>query len=394
MYFKTMKKKILFFHWNCIVGGEARTLIDIASAIDKEKYDVSVMLMHAGGGMYKEAEKKLNIVPLFQSFHVPNNRACQKLRSMVINFVEKKRQKYPKLYHRLAIGKKYDLEIAFSFENAENVIINSSNKKSKKMAWIHCDFLKDSGLINYHKQYDKNEKYYGKIDKYVCVSKSAENSFKQVFGDKYDTVVKYNPVDRAKILKQSYEEVSKYDISEKENIICTVGRISFEKGYDRLVRIHAELLRKGINNTLFIIGHGSESDEKKLKEIIAQEGVQQSVILTGYDSNPHKYVAKSKFFVCSSYTEGLSMVSAEALALGIPVVASCPSVGELFGNEQCGIISDVNDDSLMAAMEKMLTDEEFYDSCKKAAERRAPYFDMQYTISAIENVFDELLEGK
>lgn len=50
-------------------------------------------------------------------------------------------KKHPKLYHRLAIGKDYDIEIAFSFAGAEYMIANSSNKKSKKLSGYMVIFL-------------------------------------------------------------------------------------------------------------------------------------------------------------------------------------------------------------------------------------------------------------
>ena len=159
-----------------IAGGEARALIDVVTSLDKSKYDVSVMLEREAGEMYRNAVDLLKFKHPFESFVVPNNRIFWKLRSMLINYSEKNIKKHPKLYHRLAIGKDYDIEIAFLFEGAEYMIANSSNKKSKKIVWVHGDLSIDDSFINYHSKYKKDPKYYSKFDKYVCVSETAKKA--------------------------------------------------------------------------------------------------------------------------------------------------------------------------------------------------------------------------
>ena len=221
--------------------------------------------------------------------------------------------------------------------------------------------------------------------------RDCKKSFDKVFDGKYDSVVLYNPINKERILSLSEEKTCFPKSFLDKKIICSTGRLSYEKGYERLVRIHKRLLEKGIEHALVIVGDGDLKE--KIKDIISEESVEDTVLLTGYDSNPYKYMAKSDFFVCSSFTEGLPIVCQEALSLGIPVVSSFPSVGELFGNETCGILSKVDDDSLMAAIEKMLTDEEFYKKCKAGADKRAEYFDPKNSIKEIEKMFDELLEN-
>jgi glycosyltransferase involved in cell wall biosynthesis len=83
-----------------------------------------------------------------------------------------------------------------------------------------------------------------------------------------------------------------------------------------------------------IVGDGP--DREYLERLIRAMDLQNSVILAGYQSNPYPYMKKSRFLVISSYTEGLPVISMEALSLGVPVVATIPSIGEAFGEEICG----------------------------------------------------------
>ena len=172
-------------------------------------------------------------------------------------------------------------------------------------------------------------------------------------------------------------------------IVCAVGRLSPEKGFDRLVRIHKNLLDKGIVHRLVIVGDGPE--QEKIEETIRQTGTQDSVILAGYQSNPYPYMKQSTFLVSSSYTEGLPVISMEALCLGVPIVSAVPSIGEVFGDECCGIVTENDDASLEAGIEKMLTDPAFYEKARQGAQRRSAYFDGKKMVKEVENIFLSLL---
>jgi len=82
----------------------------------------------------------------------------------------------------------------------------------------------------------------------------------------------------------------------------------------------------------------------------------------------------------------------EALSLGVPVVATIPSIGEAFGEETCGIVSENTNAGLEAAIRKMLTDEDFYAQTKEGARKRSAFFDGKRMVQEIEDLFLELAE--
>ena len=137
-----------------------------------------------------------------------------------------------------------------------------------------------------------------------------------------------------------------------------------------------------------IVGDGP--DREYLERLIRAMDLEESVILAGYQSNPYPYMKKSRFLVISSYTEGLPVISMEALSLGVPVVSTIPSIGEVFGEEICGIVAENNNASLEEAIRQMLTDEALYEQAKAGAERRSGFFDGKRMVQEIENLFLEL----
>ena len=119
---------------------------------------------------------------------------------------------------------------------------------------------------------------------------------------------------------------------------------------------------------------------------------QDTVILAGYQSNPYPYMKQSKFLVSSSFTEGLPVIAMEALCLGIPLVSSVPSVEEIFGEEECGLITENDNKSLVEGIRKMLTDETYYQKIKSGAERRSIFFDGQRMVREVEQIFLDMMK--
>lgn len=386
-----MKEKILFLHDAMPCGGVETALLNLISFLDKDKYSFSVAVLQEGGEMYEVAKSKLPMKRVFADFMPFQNRIIRKFKSVIVNFLEKNRHKYPKFYHRLAIGRGYDIEIAFCQFRAHRVISNSSNKHSKKILWVHGNFATDAYMIDHYKKHPELRDGFKSYDRIVCVSKMANAGFSAYTNNKFSASVLYNVVNRDDIIAKSKSEIDCQYSAGGTTAFCAIGRFVPEKGFIRLINICAALKQKGLEFKLILVGDGPERE--KIEKAIADNEVQDIVIMTGYDDNPYKYAVRSKFLVCSSFTEGLPVVCQEALALGIPVVSSFPSVGELFGDETCGILSDVDDDSLMCAIEKMLTDDEFYKKCKAGAEKRAEYFDPRNSVEQIEEMFDELLEN-
>lgn len=190
------------------------------------------------------------------------------------------------------------------------------------------------------------------------------------------------------------EDVEKIDLEKKDNIpvICSVGRLVYEKGVDILLKIHKKLIDNGVPNILWIIGEGIE--RASLEKYISDNNLQNTVKLRGYQSNPYKYVAKSDLFVCSSRTEGLSGARIEAALLCKPVVTTdTAGIVEIFGNSTENALITKNDlDSLYEGLYKILTNKDLYQKYSDNIANMENKFSIEKTISAIEDSIDDLLK--
>ena len=104
----------------------------------------------------------------------------------------------------------------------------------------------------------------------------------------------------------------------RRRYIVAVGRLSPQKGFDVLIESFAKV--KDVDCDLVILGEGElRSDlEAQAKRL----GLSDRVHLPGFMKNPHSVMARAQLFVLSSRWEGFGLVIVEAMALGIPVVAT------------------------------------------------------------------------
>jgi glycosyltransferase involved in cell wall biosynthesis len=107
-------------------------------------------------------------------------------------------------------------------------------------------------------------------------------------------------------------------------VVVAAGRLTPQKGFDRLLRAWAEVAPAHPDWELRIFGDGSSA--KKLRKQIAELGIGDSAKLMGFTPRLHEEFASASLYVMSSRREGFPMVLLEAMAVGLPVVSfDCPT---------------------------------------------------------------------
>jgi glycosyltransferase involved in cell wall biosynthesis len=123
----------------------------------------------------------------------------------------------------------------------------------------------------------------------------------------------------------------KMGISQNAIVVLTVRRIVYKNGIDTLIEAANIAVRKNPNITFLIVGIGPNKDSAQ--ERINQLGIEKNVIFAGFASNndlPFYYNTADFFVVPSKSGEGLPLVAEEAMACGLPVVATnVGGIGEI-----------------------------------------------------------------
>jgi len=164
-----------------------------------------------------------------------------------------------------------------------------------------------------------------------------------------------NPIDIGRIRVLAGEPLDHPWFHSREGaVIVGLGELTSRKGFDTLIRALAILKRKKPAR-LFLMGKGR--GREKLEKLSADLGLRDEVEFAGFKGNPFPFLARADLFVQPSRYEGFGMALLEALALGIPVVATdCPSgPREILQDGRFGRLVPVDDHQAMAdAMEKSL----------------------------------------
>jgi len=142
------------------------------------------------------------------------------------------------------------------------------------------------------------------------------------------------------------------ELKARDPIVLAVGRFVPEKDFITLVRAFARLDYPFAK--LVILGKGPE--ERELRQEIARLGLKTRVELPGYSQEPWSYYEKAKCLVLSSVSEPFGNVVVEALAFGLPVVATaCEGPQEILRHGQFGrIVACRNEFQLADAMRDTL----------------------------------------
>ena len=198
--------------------------------------------------------------------------------------------------------------------------------------------------------------------------------------EKVSTVV-YNPLDKEELIKKAGAGAS-YD---SRFNFCSVGRLSPEKGFDRVIRIAARLKECGYRFAFHIVGEGEQ--RSMLESMIKTASLEDVVKLHGFQKNPYPYIKNADCFVLPSRVEGFSLVCAEALILQVPVIACrCAGPCELLNEGQYGELVNQCEDALFAVCQRVLTDDAYRNELKIRSLAGAKVFDLNKIMQKVYSV--------
>ncbi len=145
---------------------------------------------------------------------------------------------------------------------------------------------------------------------------------------------------------------------EREKTILDVGRLIPTKNHQMMIRVFARFCEMFPEYKLLIFGDGPE--KKNLQDLIDNLHLQERVFLKGFSDSIYEELKKGGIYVSTSITEGISNSLIEALAMGIPTVATdCPVGGAracIRDGENAFLIPVNDEEQLLNRLEKIVTD--------------------------------------
>jgi glycosyltransferase involved in cell wall biosynthesis len=207
----------------------------------------------------------------------------------------------------------------------------------------------------------------------------------------------YNGIDADQFVRRCSTEQAKEraGLAGARWLIGAVGRLTAVKGYDRLIAAVDELLKRGLDVGLVVVGEGEE--RPRLEAQIAALGRADRVRLLGHRTDVMELYEAMDVTVLSSLHEGLPNVVLESMALGVPVVATrVGAVPQVIADGANGLlVSPGSAEELARALVRLLEDA---DGMRRLSEAGRETVKARFSFAArmdkIRAIYDALLEKR
>ncbi|HET9444494.1 MAG TPA: glycosyltransferase [Acidimicrobiales bacterium] len=179
-------------------------------------------------------------------------------------------------------------------------------------------------------------------------------------------------------------------VADGEVLITAVANFRADKGHDVLLAAARRLVDAGVPVRFAVIGHGEL--EGQVRDLRAELGLEAEVMLLGLRMDAVRIVSASDVFVLASLHEGFPVSLMEALASGVPVVASAVGgVPEAVTDGVEGLVVPPGQPQALAeALERISLDPEGRRAMAEAARRRGGNFDIRRAMDRIEEIYSTM----
>jgi glycosyltransferase involved in cell wall biosynthesis len=178
-------------------------------------------------------------------------------------------------------------------------------------------------------------------------------------------------------------------------LVGACGRLEQEKAFDLLIRSVAVCRDRGLNVRLAIVGEGS--DRPRLEAIIRESNLTDRVTIAGWQSDVIAWFEAMDLFALSSLREGLPNVLLEAMAMGVPAMATrIAGIPKLIEHNRNGLLVTAGDQTeLTEALAKLLSDADLRDDLRRAARRTIETrYSFPVRMTKLARIYDDLLARK
>ena len=190
--------RIVLIHQNVICGGADKALIDLATLLDKDRFDVTVFAIQ-GGGEWEHllTEAGIRLVNPYSCMK-PERGVLDKVRNRLKEIgIEKRKKNHGIGLIPYCLHESFDIAVSFHINNYCCKAVFLPNTKTVK--YIHGDV----GTNPYFRErIEVAREYLPRFDRIVCVSETAKKSFSEMTGITKGVEFVFNPLNSADIIKK------------------------------------------------------------------------------------------------------------------------------------------------------------------------------------------------
>ncbi len=312
-------KKILIYGLKEPVGGVEKIITSYANDFPDKEVICDYIIFGTSFSLETKIREKGG-----RAFYLPNR--------------IKRRKEYFEKLNSIFLNNKYDAVWA-NFSGLTNIDVLKFGKKygvPVRIAHSHVTALSWSSVIMKYPVILFHNINKPKIHKYAtdfwaCSKKAGKFMFPKKLYDRIKVI--NNAVDTSVFFDdcETRNKTRKELGVEKNLVVCHVARMCYEKNQGFLLEVFERLLQKKSDSKLLFVGDG------ELKESLYEKaralGIIDNIIFVGFKEDASAYYKASDVFLLTSLSEGLSLVTVEAQACGVPCVVSqgVPKIADVTG---------------------------------------------------------------
>ncbi|MBO6183964.1 MAG: glycosyltransferase [Chryseobacterium sp.] len=368
------------------MGGVERVILDLLENLPRDLFDITFFLTIDQGELRKSIPKDIELITLQKGREdMSDNKFLRTLQLIKRNLILSFYRNNPKILYRSIIKKDFDLEIAPTYAEFENIL--SSPLKSRKIAWFHTDVGYDPDQKRVLNRINALKKF----DWVIFGSKQTRDVITDLYQIEYPkSSVIYNSIKIDEVKVKALEFPVDYDTTP---VFSSMGRLHSRKNYHTLMKVHKRLLDEGLLHSIAVIGGGSEMEnlQKQAKEL----NVQNTFLLLDSQINPYPYIKNSDYFVLPSESESYPLTIGEVMGLNIPIVSTnVGGIPEMIEHDFDGYLIEPNENSIYEGMKLFLTNTEMTAKYKRNMKTSVEKFDNEKIYNQVTSVFQKQYQLK
>lgn len=180
-----------------------------------------------------------------------------------------------------------------------------------------------------------------------------------------------------------------------DTIIVSAGRLAEEKNWTTLLQAFALAQKKQPNLRLVLVGDGSQAEE--LRQLAAELEVSERILFTGkvpFEQIP-AYLKAADLFAFASVTETQGLVTLEAMAAGLPVVAvNGPGTQDIVEDGAQGFLVQNDPQALSKGIVKLVKHPDLMSTFKTAALKKSRSYDSKRLARKMLKVYEQAIQDK
>lgn len=275
-------------------GGTERVLSIIANELSKQKDNFNIHILsitNESNTSYFNLEKNIKMDRILKSKEVNFKKEYLDVVKGIRRYIKKKN-----------IDILIDVEVIASLFS----IPATRFTKTKLISWEHFNFYEDNGS-------------HLRIIARKLISKFSDCIITLTEQDKMNYLNNLNIKGKIDFIYNPVKEVSNISCNVKAKQLISVGRLTYQKGFDMLCEVAKDVLNDNPEWKWIILGDGEDKDN--LQDKIKEYGLEDKLVLKGNVSNVEDYYKNSSLYVMTSRFEGLPMTLLEAKTYKLPIVS-------------------------------------------------------------------------